>query len=525
MKSRSAAGSVESRPSAGCRLVLVLGDQLDLNSSLLTKLDPRTDVIWMAEAIGEAVHVWCHKYRVILFLSAMRHFRDSMRQKGWTVDYQELVPQEQLRTLGDKLEESLHRLRPRQVLLIEPGEYRVKQEIARVLSKWGVTHEFLEDPHFLVSTNAFKAYADGRSGLRMEYFYRWVRRDRDLLMVDGKPAGDQWNFDADNRESFGKQGPAGLPEPYTSGQDATSREVAALVDQVLPDNPGVSSRFAWPVTRKQALAALDCFIDQRLPRFGTYQDAMWEGEATLFHSLLSSSLNLKLLNPREVVDAAITGYQEGRAPLAAVEGFVRQIIGWREYVRGIYHRFMPEYLERNFLQACRPLPRFYFTGETDMNCLRVVINETFEAGYSHHIQRLMVSGLFALLYGANPKHVHEWFLGVYVDAVEWVELPNSLGMSQFGDGGIMASKPYIASGKYIQRMSNYCRGCRFDPGKRTGENACPYTVLYWDFLFRYEKTFEGNRRMTFQIRNAQRINSQERGEIQRCADKVRAICE
>jgi deoxyribodipyrimidine photolyase-related protein len=300
-----------------------------------------------------------------------------------------------------------------------------------------------------------------------------------------------------------------------------TREVIDLVKERFASHPGHLADFDWPLTSQEAQLALEDFIENRLSDFGDYQDAMWTREPWLFHSRLSVVMNLKLLNPRVVIAAAEKAYRTGRAPLAAVEGFIRQILGWREYVRSIYWRFMPDYINLNSLDAQQALPGFYWTGETDMNCLREAISQTLRYGHAHHIQRLMVTGLFSLLLGVKPRAVHEWYLAVYVDAVEWVELPNTLGMSQHGDGGIMASKPYIASGKYIQRMSNYCSGCRFDPAKSTGPDACPFTTLYWDFLMRNEPRLKKNQRMSMQVRNVSRLTVTEKAAISEQAESIR----
>jgi deoxyribodipyrimidine photolyase-related protein len=295
--------------------------------------------------------------------------------------------------------------------------------------------------------------------------------------------------------------------------DAITQDVMRLVNDKLAHHPGSIAQFGWPVTRAQALVALEEFITHRLPSYGLYQDAMWEGEVWLYHSHLSCALNLKLLNPREVVAAAEAAFHNGHAPLEAVEGFVRQILGWREYVRGIYWTHMPDYAEGNAQQAYEPLPAFYWTGNTDMACLRDAIGQTLQHGYAHHIQRLMVTGLYALMLGVEPKQVHQWYLGVYVDAVEWVELPNTLGMSQFADGGLMASKPYVASGKYIDRMSNHCKGCRFNPAESTGDTACPFTTLYWDYLGRHADMLAKNPRMLMQLKNLNRLTPEQREAI------------
>jgi deoxyribodipyrimidine photolyase-related protein len=343
--------------------------------------------------------------------------------------------------------------------------------------------------------------------------------------MDGdEPVGGRWNFDPENRGSFPKSGPQDLPRPRSFPPDGTTKEVLRLVERKFPDPPGRLDHFDWPLTPRQAQSALKDFIEHRLPLFGEYQDAIWQGEPFLYHAQLSAALNLKLLDPRDVLREAEAAYHAGQAPINAVEGFVRQILGWREYVRGVYWHLMPEYLERNHLEADRSLPKFYWTGETDMNCLKDTITQTLDYGYAHHIQRLMVTGLFALLLGVDPREVHEWYLAVYVDAVEWVELPNTLGMSQYADGGVMASKPYAASGKYIKRMSNYCGGCRFRPDRAVGEDACPFSTLYWDFLMRHEKRLAGNNRMTMQLKNLARKSPSERAEIRRQAGEIMEAC-
>ena len=343
--------------------------------------------------------------------------------------------------------------------------------------------------------------------------FREMRQKTGILMEGKQPIGGQWNFDASNRGSFGKTGPQGCPAPTRFAPDAITQEVLRLVKQRFAHHPGSLDEFGWPVTRAQALKALHSFVSQRLPFFGMYQDAMWEGDVWLYHSHLSCALNLKLLNPREVVQTAVEAFQKGQAPIEAVEGFIRQILGWREYVRGIYWSHMPGYASRNTQNAQADLPALYWTGQTDMACMRDAIGQTLQHGYAHHIQRLMVTGLFALLLGVKPQHVHAWYLGVYVDAVEWVELPNTLGMSQYADGGLMASKPYVASGKYIDRMSNHCKGCRFDPGAATGPKACPFTTLYWQYLIEHADALAQNPRMLMQLKNAKRLSAEQRDAI------------
>jgi len=494
-------------------LVIVLGDQLDAQSSALDGFDPAQDVIWMAEVAQESTHVWSAKQRIAVFLGAMRHFAQALRVRGVPLVYTRLDDADNCGTLAAELGKAIAKLQPAALVLTAPGDWRVLQSLRAVAAEHQLALDLRDDTHFFSTVREFAAHAKGRKQLRLEYWYRELRHKHGVLMDGTHPVGGQWNFDADNRDSFGKAGPQDVPPPTRFEPDSLTREVIALVNSRFASHPGTLNSFGWPVTRAQALLALQAFIHQRLPLFGKYEDAMWSGEPWLYHSHLSCALNLKLLNPREVVHAAQEAYRSGHAPLAAVEGFIRQILGWREFVRGIYWLHMPDYLERNALDAQAELPAWYWTGETEMACLKDAITQTLEHGYAHHIQRLMVTGLYALLLGVKPQAVHAWYLGVYVDAVEWVELPNTLGMSQFGDGGVMASKPYVASGKYIQRMSNHCTGCRFDPALSTGDTACPFTSMYWDFLMRHEGVLRQNPRMAMQLKNLSRLDAPTRDAI------------
>lgn len=469
----------------------------------------------MAEVAAEANYVWSHKARIAIFLAAMRHFRDELRARGFTVDYRTLDDPANLGSLEAEIAAAIERHKPTRTVCVEPGEYRLREQFLAL----GV--ELLEDRHFFATHADFARHAEGRKQLRMEYFYREMRKRHGYLMEGAKPAGGEWNYDEENRGAFPKAGPGLLPAPAPFAPDETTREVLQLVSQRFADHPGRLEAFSWPVTAAEARLALSDFIANRLAHFGLYQDAMWTGEPWLYHSRISAALNLKLLDPREACMAAEDAWRRGEAPLAAVEGFIRQILGWREYVRGIYWRFMPEYLDKNELGHTAPLPDFFWTGKTEMRCLSEAIGQTLDYGYAHHIQRLMVTGLFTLLLGVAPRHVHEWYLAVYVDAVEWVELPNTLGMSQFGDGGIMASKPYAATGKYIQRMSNYCGHCPYDPAEATGERACPFTTLYWDFLMRHEDKLTRVGRMDMQLRNLVRIEPARKAAILAQAQKLK----
>ena len=502
-------------------LIVVLGDQLDFDAAAFDGFDPAVDAVWMAEVAEESTHVWSSKPRMVMFLAAMRHFALALQAAGRPLHYMPLDPPGNAGRLAAQLQSDLLHLKPARMVMTAPGDWRVLQAIKAVAAAQELPLEIREDRHFFVSVREFAAHAKGRKSLRMEYFYREQRQRHGVLMEGGKPIGGQWNFDSDNREAFGVAGPGAVPARTVFEPDAVTREVIALVEARFPHHPGRLDGFAWPVTRAQALQALQSFIYARLPLFGRYQDAMWPDNPWLYHAHLSAALNLKLLNPREVVAAAEAAYREGHAPLASVEGFIRQILGWREYVRGIYWTQMPGYLERNALDAQQDLPAWFWTGATDMSCLRDALAQTLEHGYANHIQRLMVTGLYALMLGVQPKQVHAWYLAVYVDAVEWVELPNTLGMSQYADGGVMGSKPYIATGKYIQRMSPHCKRCRYDPAQRSGERACPYTTLYWDFLLRHEKTLAKNPRMVLQVKNVARMTEAEKQAVRARATALR----
>ena len=486
-------------------LIVVLGDQLDLDAAGFDGFDPDQDAVWMAEVAEEATQVWSSKPRTALFLSAMRHFALALQGAGRPLHYTRLDAPDNTGSLQAQLRSDMQRLQPAALVMTAPGDWRVLQAIKAVAVAGKLPLDVREDRHFFCSVRDFAAHAKGRKSLRMAHFYSEQRKRHGVLMDGGVPVGGQWSFDADNREAFGAAGPGDVPPRSRFAPDAVTQEVIALVNTRFAEHPGRLESFGWPVTRAQALQSLQVFITERLPLFGRYQDAMWPGDPWLYHAHLAAALNLKLLNPREVVAQAQAAYLAGRAPLASVEGFIRQILGWREYVRGVYWTQMPGYLERNALGANENLPAWYWSGATDMACLRDALAQTLTHGYANHIQRLMVTGLFALMLGVDPKQVHAWYLAVYVDAVEWVELPNTLGMSQYADGGVMGSKPYIATGKYIQRMSPHCKGCRYDPAQREGDKACPFTTLYWDFLMRHQAMLAGNPRMALQVKNLARL--------------------
>ena len=502
-------------------LHLVLGDQLDATSAFFEGIGDDEPIL-LLELDAEATFVPQHQHRLVLFFAAMRHFRDELQERGLQVAYSAVDDPENAGDFAGELGRWIGKLRSRRVRVREPGDWRVREAIEAACDDAGVALEVIPDDHFLCSTEEFRKWRQGRKSLVLEHFYRLLRKRDGVLMNDGEPAGGRWNFDKENRASFGKDGPPDYPDPPAHQSDAITREVITLVEARYGDHPGEASTFTLPVTRRQARYALKRFIEDRLPTFGKHQDAMAHGRAFLSHSRLSTALNLQLLHPREVIAAAEDAYAESHAPLAAVEGFVRQVLGWREFVRGVYMTEMPTYAERNALDAGGALPASYWTGETEMVCVRDAMANVLEHGYAHHIQRLMVLGLYAMLLGVDPWTVHEWHLAMYADAIDWVSLPNVLGMSQFADGGLVGTKPYTASGAYIDRMSDYCGECPFDPKKASGDDACPITTLYWDFLDRHRERLSSNHRMGFQLKNLDRKDERELKVIQERAARLRA---
>lgn len=499
-------------------LRFVLGDQLDRDISSLVDIDPEEDVVLMVEAADEATYVPHHPKKIALILAAMRHFSAALEADGIDVDYVRLDDRSNTGSFTGELERAVRRHKPDRIVVTEPGEWRVEQDMRAWEDALDVPVEIREDGRFLCSREEFAQWVQGRKQLRMENFYREMRKRTGILMDGEKPVGGDWNYDKENRKSL----PKNLKVPPFQGivPDAVTAEVLDLVADRFADNFGELDGFRFPVTRDAALAQLDRFIEEGLEKFGDYQDAMAVGEPFLFHSLISPSLNIGLLRPREVLGRVEAAYRDGNAPLNAVEGFIRQILGWREYVRGIYWLRMPDYAETNAFEADRPLPSFYWTGETDMRCLAEVIDQTRREAYAHHIQRLMVTGCFALLIGADPDAVNEWYLAVYADAFEWVQLPNTHGMVLHADGGLLGSKPYAASGKYIDRMSDYCRDCRYDVKETEGENGCPFNALYWNFLDRHADSLRGNRRMAMIYKTWDRFDAERRKAILDRADKV-----
>ncbi|MEO1536702.1 MAG: cryptochrome/photolyase family protein [Pseudomonadota bacterium] len=489
------------------RLILVLGDQMTDTVAALREGDPAEDVVVMAEVADEASYVPHHPKKIAFCFAAMRHFAEELRVAGWTVDYTRLDDTAGVASIVEALIAASERHGAVKVVATRPGEWR----LIEALGDAPLDITLLEDDRFVASHSEFDDWAEGRKELRMEYFYREMRRKTGILMDGDKPEGGKWNFDHDNRKPA--PGAVDFSGPMEFAPDATTEEVLELVADRFAENFGTLKPFWFAVTRAQARRALMHFIKGGLPKFGDYQDAMLTGEHFLWHSVLSMYLNAGLLDPIEVCEAAEAAYRDGDAPINAVEGFIRQIIGWREYMRGIYFREGPDYVRRNVLNHQRKLPDFFWTAETDMHCIAQAVEQTRDEAYAHHIQRLMVTGNFALLAGIDPFEVHEWYLAVYADAYEWVEAPNVIGMSQFADGGIVGSKPYVSSGNYIAKMSNYCGDCAYSVKTKVGEGACPFNMLYWAFLNRHRDWFAKNPRMAQMYRTWDRMDEAKRSRI------------
>ncbi|MGJ5180658.1 cryptochrome/photolyase family protein [Bradyrhizobium oligotrophicum] len=496
-------------------LVVVLGDQLDADSAAFDGFDPSQDVVLQMEVDDEATYVPQHKMRIAFFLAAMRHFHAELEGRGRRVHYVRLDDPANTGRLDSEITRHQASLQPAATIVLEPGDWRVRERLRQLPQPV----EFRADRHFLCTADEFDAFTERHPRPIMETFYRAMRRKTGLLIDEsGRPVGGSWNYDAENRKGFGRSRPP-IPAARSYQPDAITRDVIKLVAARFANSPGRLDRFDLPVSRVDALTELSDFVAWRLSLFGTYQDAMLSDEPFLYHSRLSGVLNLHMLDPREVVEAALANRN---APLNALEGFVRQIIGWREFVRGIYWQRMPHYADENALDATLPMPRFYWTGETDMRCLAQAIGHTIDHAYAHHIERLMVLGLFAMLLGVRPYDVHLWHMSMFHDAVDWVSLPNTLGMSQHGDGGVVGTKPYAASGHYIDRMSDHCRNCRYDPKQATGDKACPFTTLYWSFLAKHRRRFANNGRMRNQYVNLERRSAAEIRAIRSHADTITA---
>ena len=498
-------------------LRLILGDQLSKSISSLKNCDKKNDIVFMCEVMEEATYVKHHKKKIVFLFSAMRHFAEELKSNGYNIQYTKLNDNENAGSFKKEIERQIQKFNINKIVVTHPGEYRVLKDIQSYSEEFKIDVEILEDDRFLATTKDFNAWAKGRKQLRMELFYREMRKKHNILMDGNNPEGGKWNYDSENRKP--PEGSLFLPKTYNTPVDNITQEVIKLVEEKFNNHFGNIEPFFFAVTRSQALEALDKFINERLCDFGDFQDAMLEGEPWMYHSHLSFYINCGLLLPKECIQAAEEAYKNKKAPLNAVEGFIRQILGWREYIRGLYWLKMPEYKSLNFFKAKKSLPNFFWTADTDMNCLKQCIQETKENAYAHHIQRLMVIGNFSLLTGLNPMEVNEWYLLVYADAYEWVELPNVTGMILFADGGYLASKPYAASGTYINKMSNYCTNCKYNITQKEGEKACPFNYLYWDFLARNREKLKNNHRIGMMYKTYDRMPEKKKVQITKDSQK------
>lgn len=474
-------------------LRLVLGDQLNPNHSWFAAPDPEALYVLM-EVRQETDYVLHHAQKIIAIFAAMRDFARQLQASGRKVHYLAIDDPQNLQSIPANLDELIARYRAKSFEYQAPDERRLDEQLAEYIQRIGIPARMVDSEHFLTRRDEAAAFFASRKRWKMEPFYRHMRKSHGVLMqADGRPVGGRWNFDAENRKSW-------LGRPVEPADPRPMHYHSALWADIVM--AGIKSfgqpradTLQWPLNRNEALRQLDAFIGHGLPHFGDFQDAMSRDANRLFHSMLSFALNVKMLSPREVVARAEEAWQNDQAPLSAVEGFVRQVLGWREYMRGVYWARMPEYAESNFFGHRRDLPKWFWTGETRMSCLRHAIGQSLEQAYAHHIQRLMLTGNFALLAGLDPWQVHQWYLGIYIDAFEWVELPNTLGMSQYADGGLLATKPYVSSAVYIHRMSDYCENCWYRRDERTGTRACPFNALYWDFLARHRSKLGSNGRL------------------------------
>lgn len=499
---------------------LILGDQLNKRHFWFTELN--NDVCYvMFEMRQETDYVKHHIQKVVAFFAAMRSFARQLEEDGHHVLYYTIDDPNNAQNLQKNIEKVINLFSAKKFAYQQPDEYRLDEQLEAIATQLVVPTKTYDTEHFLTTRDELKTFYEGKKSLVMEFFYRYMRKKHQYLMIDGQPEGGSWNYDKFNRNTW-KGGT--IPPPYKP-DTSLAKEIYPQVKAAGISTIGTfnEDEFLFATTRKASLAQLDYFCEHLLQDFGTYQDAMHQDETNLFHARISFSLNVKLIDPAEVIEHAIAAYRRknsDRISLSQIEGFVRQILGWREYIRGLYWKEMPQYKKKNELNNFGRLPAFYWTGKTKMNCLKNSIENSLEHAYAHHIQRLMITGNFALLLQTNPDEVDDWYLGIYADAVEWVQLPNTRGMSQYADGGILATKPYVSSGSYVNKMSNYCKGCSYDKKQRIGENACPFNSLYWNFLDDKREELRGNNRMGMMYNLLGKINPEELARIKERAYQI-----
>ena len=495
-------------------LCIILGDQISHNISSLKNFKKSQDEVLMMEVSNEATYVNHHKKKLILVFSAMRHFAKELRNKGFSVTYSE-ISRSQV-NFTKELSYQCKKIKPKRIVITHPGEYRVLKEIKKWEKILNIPVTILEDNRFFCTIPEFKNWTEGKKELRMESFYQMMRKKYHILIdTDGKPEGGKWNYDVKNRKSLPRNHP-NIPKPLQHEPDEITKQVISEVKKRISNYFGDLQPFWFAVTHDEARKSLNDFIENRLEMFGPYEDAMTQEESFLYHSVLSMYLNIGLLEPKQVIYRVL---EKNRIKVESVEGFVRQILGWREYVRGVYWHNMPKYSKMNYFDAKNKLPKFYWTGDTEMNCMKKSIEQTVKEAYAHHIQRLMITGNFALITGIKPQDVCEWYLSVYADAYEWVELPNTHGMTLYADGGILGSKPYAASGNYINKMSDYCNNCKYNVKEKEGEDACPFNYLYWNFFLKNQEKLEQNPRLWTVFSNIKKMSQNKKKQIQKDSKK------
>ena len=495
---------------------LLLGDQLNRKHSWFKENNKSTLYILM-ECRSETDYVQHHLQKVVGYFMAMRSFGDWLKEQGHEVYYFRLDEPSNKQSIPENIKFILAATEARRFEYQLPDEYRLDKALRQLTAELGISYGIFDTEHFFTTRDEVAALFKGKKTWVMESFYRQMRRKHHVLMTGSEPIGDRWNFDAENRQAV----PAGtrFPDPPLPAHDAT--EFLTLLQEQGVKTLGSmhDNKLPWPIQPDEAYTLLHFFIEEMLPNFGAYQDAMTQEHRFLFHSRLSFALNIKLISPQEVVEMAEKAWrqQPDRYPLSAVEGFIRQILGWREYMRGIYWAYVPGYYHLNFFEHDQPLPSWYWTGQTKMNCLKQAITQSLETAYAHHIQRLMITGNFALLAGVQPDEVDAWYLGIYIDAVEWVEITNTRGMSQFADGGIVGTKPYVSSANYINKMSDYCKSCAYKKQLKTGPGACPFNSLYWDFHARHRDKLESNPRIGMVYRTWDKMEQEQQEALRKQA--------
>ena len=491
------------------KLCIILGDQLSQNIPTLKNFRKEQDKILMMEVVSEATYVNHHKKKLVLVFSAMRHFAESLKKQEYTVIYSKI--NNSSNTFTEELVKHCKNTKPKKIVITHPGEYRVLQEIKKWEKILKIPVSIIDDDRFFCNIDEFQKWAIGKKELKMETFYQMMRKKYNIMIdKNGKPQGGKWNYDIKNRKRLPKSYP-NIPKPLEHKPDKITKQVINDVKKEFPKHFGNLEPFWFGTTHQDATKSLNEFIKNRLELFGPYEDAMAQDEKFLYHSVLSMYLNIGLLEPKQVINKVL---QKKDISVESVEGFVRQILGWREYIRGIYWHTMPKYSETNYFNAKNNLPEFYWTGKTDMNCMKNCLNQTIQDAYAHHIQRLMITGNFSLIAGINPKQVCDWYLSVYADAYEWVELPNTHGMTLYADGGIVGTKPYAASGNYINKMSDYCRECKYDVKKKEGKDACPFNYLYWNFFLTNKNKLENNPRLWTVFSNIKKMSKEKKKQIQ-----------